>query len=134
MGVIRSRSKATKLAQTAMKWGILLTDVPLWEAVADDLRRATHSVRKRVRRKYDGRLEQRQEEKIAASLRSGSDWLGRATSLLAGVGIGVGFALLFAPQSGHDTREIIRDRAADFKDRIADAARHTLHFTGTNGD
>jgi hypothetical protein len=122
-----------------MKWGLILTDAPLLRAVAEDLHQAAFSVTDRVRRKYDGRLDREQEERMTASLR-GPDWFGRASSLLAGVGIGIGLGLLFAPSSGHETREMIRDRAVDFKDRIADATRQTLHFssagnvTGTNGD
>ena len=123
-----------------MKWGLILTDVALWEAVAEDVRSATHSVSDRVRRKYDGRLDREQEEQMVASLKGGPDWFGRTTSLVAGVGIGLGVGLLFAPRSGREAREAIRDRAGDLKDRIADAASRTVRFrsagnaTGTNGD
>ena len=123
-----------------MKWGLILTDLALWEAVADDIRHATHSVSDRVRRKYDGRLDREQEEEMVASVKSGPDWFGRTTILVAGVGIGLGVGLLFAPQTGREAREAIRDRAEDLKDRITDAASRTVRFssagnaTGTNGD
>lgn len=40
----------------------------------------------------------------------------RLVALLAGFGIGVGLGVLFAPRSGGETRDIIRDRAADISD------------------
>jgi gas vesicle protein len=38
-------------------------------------------------------------------------------SLLAGIGIGVGLGILFAPMSGRETRENIRERATDLADQ-----------------
>ena len=42
-------------------------------------------------------------------------------SFLVGLGIGVGLGVLFAPMSGGETRENIRDRAND----LADQAKET---------
>jgi gas vesicle protein len=39
------------------------------------------------------------------------------TGLFIGTGIGVAAALLLAPQSGQETREVIRDRGLEFKSR-----------------
>lgn len=140
MRVFRNRRKVTKWSRAAMKWGLILTDAPLWEAIADDLHRAAYSVTDRVRRKYDGRLDGEQEQRMMAAMQRGPDWFGRATSLLAGVGIGLGVGLLVAPSSGYETREAIRDRAAGLKDRISGTAAGRIRFssvdtaTGTNGD
>jgi hypothetical protein len=123
-----------------MKWGLILTDARMWEAVADDVRQALDSVTDRVRRKYEGHLDREQEEEMQTRLRGTPDWFGRTTSLLAGVGIGLGVGLLFAPTSGKETREAIRDRAVDLKDRLADTGARKMHIrssetaTGTNGD
>jgi gas vesicle protein len=40
--------------------------------------------------------------------------------LLLGIALGTGIALLFAPQSGAETRRIIRRKAQDAKDAVAD--------------
>ena len=42
-------------------------------------------------------------------------------SFLVGLGIGVGLGILFAPMSGEETRDNIRDRAND----LADQAKET---------
>ena len=139
MGVLRKTRKATNLARTAMKWGLLLSDVALWEAVTRDLRHAASSVSGRVQRRYEGRAERDLEPR--AGFYSGSDWFGRTTSLLAGIGIGVSVGLLFAPSSGEETRGAIRDKAWEIKDRVTDAASRKMRFgsnpekvgTGTTG-
>ena len=43
-------------------------------------------------------------------------------SFLVGLGIGIGLGVLFAPLSGEQTRDNIKDRAND----LADSARDTL--------
>lgn len=40
---------------------------------------------------------------------------------LAGLGIGVGLGILFAPMSGEETRNNLLDRANDLKDQALDA-------------
>ena len=40
---------------------------------------------------------------------------------LAGLGIGVGLGILFAPKSGEETRNNILNRANDFADQAKDA-------------
>jgi gas vesicle protein len=42
-------------------------------------------------------------------------------SFLVGLGVGIGLGVLFAPMSGEETRNNIRDRAGD----LADQARET---------
>jgi gas vesicle protein len=49
------------------------------------------------------------------------------TSFLVGLGIGVGAALLFAPQSGSDTREWISDRGEDEVRKWRKRGRRSLH-------
>lgn len=139
MGTMRKARKATNWARSAMKWGLLLTDVALWEAVTRDVKHAATSVGDRVQRRYDGHLEREPEPRVI--VKTGPDWFGRTTSLLAGIGIGVGVGLLFAPSSGEQTREAIRDKAEEIKDRVSEAASRTIRFgsssesaaTGTTG-
>jgi len=47
---------------------------------------------------------------------------------LSGAAIGAGIALLFAPQSGKETREKIKDVADDVKDKISDLVGDTKDF------
>ena len=42
---------------------------------------------------------------------------------LAGAGIGAGFALLFAPKTGRDTRRLIARRAEDGKEYVSSRGR-----------
>jgi gas vesicle protein len=47
---------------------------------------------------------------------------------LSGAALGAGLALLFAPQSGKETREKIKDVASDVKDKISDLVDDTKDF------
>jgi len=42
---------------------------------------------------------------------------------LFGIGIGAAIGLLFAPRSGHETREYLRERAAEGKEYVSKKAR-----------
>ena len=50
----------------------------------------------------------------------------KAIALLAGLGVGVGLAILFAPQSGAETREWIGDTAEDGLKQLRRTGRRTL--------
>jgi gas vesicle protein len=45
---------------------------------------------------------------------------------LAGAAIGAAVALLYAPQPGHETREAIRRRALDERERLAKSGREAM--------
>jgi gas vesicle protein len=49
---------------------------------------------------------------------------------LAGAGIGAVFALLFAPKSGRETREILARTAADSRDFLTNKAAEGKQFVG----
>lgn len=52
------------------------------------------------------------------------------TGLMLFVGgalIGVGVGLLFAPQSGKETRQMLKEKAIDLRDRAADMAGRIRH-------
>jgi gas vesicle protein len=51
------------------------------------------------------------------------DVAGKAGYFLAGVGIGIALALLFAPRSGKDTRKLIAGKAGQGKDYVASKGR-----------
>jgi gas vesicle protein len=46
--------------------------------------------------------------------------------ILAGVGLGAGLALLFAPQSGRDTRRYLARVAEDGRDQLAETGHDAL--------
>jgi len=75
-------------------------------------------------------------------LERNSDWLARTTSLLAGVGVGIAVAMLFAPASGEETRANLCDKAMEAKSSVEGLAARatrgrasaTEMSTGTQGD
>lgn len=46
-------------------------------------------------------------------------------SFLQGIAIGAAVALLFAPRSGRETRDMLAERGSDIKDRATELARDT---------
>jgi gas vesicle protein len=101
-----------------------------WRDRADDLR---ESVGRRAG-KFQDRMNDTYSEasdrlsNAAAALRGESRWPGRVMSFVAGIGVGSGLALLFAPASGRETREAILDTASSKMRRPATS------YTGTEGD
>ena len=53
----------------------------------------------------------------------GSDRTSRLAYFLVGGGIGAVVALLFAPRSGRETRDLIAQKAAESRDRMASTSR-----------
>ena len=54
----------------------------------------------------------------------GSDRVSKLAYFLVGGGIGAIVALLFAPRSGRETREIIAQRANESRDKVLSASRN----------
>ena len=55
----------------------------------------------------------------------GTDRSSRLAYFLVGGGIGAIVALLFAPRTGRETRDIIAQRTTDSRERVASASRMT---------
>ena len=55
-----------------------------------------------------------------------NDTSDRILWMLAGVGLGAGLALLFAPQSGRDTRRYLARVAEDGRDQLAETGHDAL--------
>jgi hypothetical protein len=76
--------------------------------------RATADLRDRVRDKV-GNITSRTREAISME----PDHTVRdAVSFVAGVGLGVGIGMLFAPASGQETRELISEKAQEVGTRV----------------
>jgi gas vesicle protein len=54
----------------------------------------------------------------------GSDRLSKLAYFLVGGGIGAVVALLFAPRTGRETREMIAQRASESRERVLSASRN----------
>jgi gas vesicle protein len=58
----------------------------------------------------------------------------KAVWFLIGASLGAGFALLYAPQSGKDTRKQIRRKAEAATDSLAEAGGHIKHALAEKGE
>jgi gas vesicle protein len=56
------------------------------------------------------------------------------TAFLIGGLIGAGVALLMAPQSGHETRSMLRNRGEEIRDRATEMAQETTHEARKRAD
>ena len=100
----------------------------------DQTDRFTSDVRSRVADGVDraaGRVADLREQ--AEDLYSGNDHTARKVlTFVAGVGVGIGAALLFAPASGEELRGQIGDKVHDIGDRVRQRFT-TRTSTGTEG-
>ena len=104
MNALRRRPTKKNWVRFAMKLGLLATDAAVWSSIArmiTDRDEATD-----VRR-----------ERIASNLSPNRGW-SHASTLFIGVAIGVGVGMLFAPVSGEQARNTIRDTAQDMKQNV----------------
>lgn len=132
---------AKEWARLAMKFGLIATDAKVWSAVNKQLRQGANDVNDVIRRKFDETSDRLNSARV--EIRTHSDWLARVTSLLAGIGIGMGVGMLLAPTGGDEMRAALRDKVTDVKNNVGDiaarttrAARSSTDFrsTGTIGD
>jgi YtxH-like protein len=138
----RMRRTAQDWARMALEVGLLLTAPKVRAEVADHAKQRFDDLKDNVNEKYDEAVERLVAARSA--LQGRSQWPWRTLSFVAGVGVGAGVGLLFAPVSGKETREAIRDKAVDVKDRIATSAAGirnrmpqsvtSMAPTGTDGD
>jgi len=132
---------AKEWARLAMKFGLIATDAKVWAAVNKQLQQGANDVNDVIRRKFGETTDRLNSARV--EIRTHSDWLARVTSLLAGVGIGMGVGMLMAPTSGDDMRAALRNKVTEVKNNVGDlaaratrSARSSADFrsTGTSGD
>jgi len=128
-----------KWARFALRCGLLLTDVKLWDSLRGELRDRVDDVSNEVRRRYADTSDRLDRAHDAFHGRRG--WA-PAASFLGGVGVGVGIGLLLAPADGQQTRTVFRDKVVGLKNRVAERTTENAPFreatrpssTGTDGD
>jgi gas vesicle protein len=114
----------------AAKLSLLFTEPKVRKAVGNQVRSKVSDfsdtvsdrysdVSDAVSSKYDdavGRL-----EAAADAIQGKSQWPSHVGGFLLGVGVGAGIGILLAPAAGSETRESVRAKASDVKDRVIDS-------------
>jgi len=115
-----SRSKVKDWARLAAKLGILLTEPKARAVISDRVKDRVEDMTDTVVDKYEDALDRL--EAVGVALQGRSYWPSRITGFLLGVGVGAGLGLLLAPAAGTETREAIRDKAVDVKNKVVGSA------------
>ncbi len=127
-----TKTKMKKWAGIALKSGLVLADAQLWAAVNDDLRRAASTITDRLDERLAGRSNNMRDARLV--VRRGSPWGSHALTLAGGVGLGIALGVLFAPNSGAETRSSIREKVSRLKSKTGDGGFVVFDSTGTSGD
>ncbi len=127
MASMRTRTKAKDWVRLAAKLGLLFTDPKLRDAISDRVKDSFDGIKDRVDNVND-RVSSGYEDAAdrftaaRAALLGQSTWPSRTAGFLLGVGIGAGLGILFAPASGSETREAVRNRVAGVKNQTFESA------------
>jgi gas vesicle protein len=136
----------------AAKLSLLFTEPKVRRAVGERIKEGVDDITDTVTGKYEdvsdavaSKYEDAAErlEAARAALQGENHWPARVTGFLLGVGVGAGLGLLLAPASGSETREAVRDKAADLRNKVFESAAsakerfrrsvNDMSFTGTEG-
>ena len=104
----------------AAKLGVLFTEPKVRGAIADRLKDRVDDVTDTVTSKYEDAVDRL--ESAAAALQGRSSWPSRVAGFLLGVGVGAGLGILLAPAPGSETRQAVRDKATDVKNKVVESA------------
>lgn len=91
-----------------MKLGLLATDAAVLGSIARML-------------KEDSRDAMRPREVLSQDLREKRGW-SHASTLFVGIAIGAAVGMLFAPVSGAEARDVIRERMNDMRGKVSDVS------------
>ncbi len=126
MGNIGSKN-VKDWVRLAAKLSLLFTEPKVRAAVGERIKDGVSDLTDRVSGKYEDvsdTVARRYEDAVdrfeaaADALQGKNYWPSRVTGFLLGVGVGAALGILLAPASGSETRESVRDKAADVTDRI----------------
>lgn len=134
-------------ARAALKLGLVLTAPKVWNAISDQLNNHVDDVSSRLSRGFDdvsdtaGRTYDKAVDRLSAAsdaLQGRNSWAAPLTGLVIGIGVGAGLGILLAPAPGSETREALRDRAVQAKNKVVqsatnarDSVRQSIPFTAT---
>ena len=104
----------------AAKLGVLFTEPKVRSAIADRLKDRVDDVTDTVASKYEDAVDRL--ESAAAALRGRRYRPSRVAGFLLGVGVGAGLGILLAPAPGSETRQAVRDKATDVKNKVVESA------------
>jgi gas vesicle protein len=114
----------------AAKLGLLFTEPKVRKAIgsrvkskvddfSDSVSDRYSDVSDAVASKYDDAVDRL--EAAADAIQGKSQWSSHVAGFLLGVGVGAGIGILLAPAAGSETRESVREKANDVKDRVFDS-------------
>ena len=113
-------NRAKDWVRLAAKVGVLLTEPKIRAAIADRLKDRVDDVTDQVTSKYEDAVDRL--ESAADALRGRRYWPSRVGGFLLGIGVGAGLGILLAPASGSETRQAVRDKATDVKNKVVESA------------
>ncbi len=116
----RTSDKIRGWTRLAARFGVLLTEPKVRADISEMLRERGDSMADTVSDKYDDAVHRLGAAREA--LRGRTYWPSRVMGFLVGVGAGAGIGILLAPTSGSETREAIRGKAVDVKNKVAESA------------
>ena len=114
-------SKFRRIASVAFAMGALLTEPKPRRAVVSDLSGRLDDANDGISGGYRSVAERLNS--AAAALQGRGKLASHALAVTAGIGMGVGLGLLLAPSRGRDTRDSIKNRAADLKGKVVEATK-----------
>lgn len=124
---IRSGKTIKDWTRLAAKLGLLLTDPRVRSAIDDQVKDRVDQVSDTIADTYDNAVDKYEDaverlEAAGAALRKRGYWPSRMVGFFLGVGVGAGLGILLAPGSGSETRESIRGKAVEVKNKVVDSA------------
>ena len=107
-------------ARMAVKLGLLLTEPKTRNEIAEKLKDRADYFSDTIAGKYEDAADRL--EAAGAALQGRRDWVSPVMGLVVGIAVGTGLGILLAPAAGSETREAIRGKVVDVKNRAVDSA------------
>jgi hypothetical protein len=108
------------ISRLAVKLGLILTDPKIRAEIQDGVKTRANRAGDMFTSNYEEVSDRL--EAAGSALQGRTSWPSRVGGFLLGVGVGAGLGLLLAPATGMETREAIRDKAVEIKDKVTQSA------------